>query len=73
MEERMKAEGMKSVSRLIIFLHEPFSTPRIVAAIRCLLDVVPPYMAKSRYVWLCGTLRATSVMRAGCPFRPRSS
>ena len=38
MEERMKAEEMKSVSRLIIFLYEPFSTPRIVAAIRCLLD-----------------------------------
>ena len=38
MEERMKAEEMKSVSRLIIFSHEPFSTPRIVAAIRCLLD-----------------------------------
>jgi len=61
MEERMKAERMKSVSRLIMFSHEPFSTPKIVAAIRCFLDVVPPYIVKSRYVWLWDTLRATSL------------
>jgi len=73
MEERMKAEGMKSVSRLIIFSHEPLSTPGIVPAIRCLLDVVPPDMVNSRYIWLWETLRATFVMHAGCPFRSRSS
>jgi hypothetical protein len=46
MEERMKAEGMKSVSRVTIFSHEPFSTVKTVAAMRCFLDAAPTYPGK---------------------------
>jgi hypothetical protein len=46
MEERMKAEGMKGVSRLVMFSSELLARRERVTAMRCFLDALPTYPGK---------------------------